>query len=75
MQKTTTNNKENPVPHFQNDLVQSAALSDEQFAELKKLLHPGYELSSLMLADYKAKIAAAADAARKAAAAKTDTAN
>lgn len=31
-----------------------AALSDEQFAELKELLRPGYELSSMMLAQYKA---------------------
>ena len=30
-----------------------AALSDEQFAELKALLQPGFELSTLMLAEYK----------------------
>jgi hypothetical protein len=31
-----------------------AVLSVDQFDELKKLLQPGYELSALMLADYKA---------------------
>lgn len=31
-----------------------ASLSDDQFAELKELLRPGYELSSMMLAQYKA---------------------
>lgn len=29
-------------------------LADDQFAELKALLQPGFELSTLMLADYKA---------------------
>lgn len=42
------------MPTFQQDHQVSApaALSDEQFAELKELLRPGYELSKLMLADY-----------------------
>jgi hypothetical protein len=30
-----------------------AALSDEQFSELKALLQPGFELATLMLEDYK----------------------
>lgn len=34
----------------------SGALSDEQFNVLVDLLTPGYELSSLMLADYKSKL-------------------
>lgn len=44
------------MPHFQRDRAgagpQTPAMSDEQFAELKALLQPGYELSKHMLADY-----------------------
>ena len=50
------------MPSFEKDQPASnvaAVLSDEQFAELKALLQPGFELSSLMLAEYKAKMAAA----------------
>lgn len=46
------------MPHMLKDHAggrpQLAAMSDEQFAELKALLQPGFELSTLMLADYKA---------------------
>lgn len=47
------------MPHFQRDRAgaigsSDAAMSDDQFTELKALLQPGYELSTLMLADYKA---------------------
>lgn len=42
------------MAHFQDQHDKPAAMSDEQFAELKALLAPGFELSTLMLADYKA---------------------
>lgn len=45
------------MPNFLNEndpKPQVAVLSDEQFAELKRLLEPGYEMATLMLADYKA---------------------
>lgn len=44
------------MPHRLKDHAggrpQLAVVSDEQFAELKALLQPGYELSKRMLADY-----------------------
>ena len=40
----------------------AAGLNDEQFADLRKLLLPGFELSALMLADYKAQHAGNAGA-------------
>lgn len=46
------------MPTFQRDHQVSPALSDEQFAELKELLRPGYELSKLMLADYMERVTA-----------------
>lgn len=39
-----------------------ASLSDEQFARLEELLLPGYELSKLLLAQYKTQAAAARQA-------------
>lgn len=54
----------NDLQDFLADLVEknqqpAKTLSDEQFAELQKLLQPGYELSTLMLNDYKAQRMAA----------------
>ena len=40
--------------HAKRDQQPANALNDEQFADLRKLLQPGAELSALMLADYKA---------------------
>lgn len=42
------------------------AMSDEQFDRLVALLQPGFELSTLMLADYKAQRAALANESRAA---------
>ena len=39
--------------HRVNDAAGPAALSDEQFDELARLLTPGFELATLMLADWK----------------------
>ena len=41
----------NPTPAPAPQQVQ--ALTDEQFARIEELLLPGYELSTLMLEDYK----------------------
>lgn len=41
-------------------MPEGSALTDEQFAELKALLQPGFEFSTLMLAEYKAARAAPA---------------
>lgn len=49
--------------HLNDHNVAPAVLSDEQFEEIRRLLLPGFELSSMMLADYKAKLAAAKAAA------------
>ena len=40
--------------HAKREQQPANALNDEQFADLRKLLQPGAELSALMLADYKA---------------------
>lgn len=40
-------------------------LTEEQYQGLVELLTPGYELASLMLADYKAKAAEAAERSTK----------
>lgn len=43
------------MPSFEKDLPSSnanSALTDAQFQELCRLLQPGFELSTLMLADY-----------------------
>ena len=56
------------MPTHINDHLPDAptgALSDDQFAELKALLQPGFELSTLMLAEYKAKMEAAREPAAK----------
>lgn len=62
-----------PVRHLVTAFVEKesagaapAALSSEQFSELKALLQPGFELSSLMLEDYKAQRAAPLHAPAKA---------
>jgi hypothetical protein len=53
------------VSHMQDHVApaKDAALSDEQFDKLVALLQPGYELSSLMLADYKMRAAESAKTA------------
>ncbi len=40
--------------HGRNAQHPNAGLSEEQFAEMRRLLQPGFELSALMLADYRA---------------------
>lgn len=51
------------MPHFAGDHdpvlpeVTKVVLSDEQFAELKELLRPGYEMAKIMLDDWKRKAA------------------
>ena len=44
--------------HAKREQQPTNALNDEQFADLRKLLQPGAELSALLLADYKAQHAA-----------------
>ena len=39
--------------HGKNTQQPTAGLSDEQFAEMRRLLQPGFELSTMMLADYR----------------------
>jgi hypothetical protein len=41
----------------------AAVLSADQFEVLTEMLRPGYELATLMLADYKSKAAAASEPA------------
>ena len=51
------------MAHHINDhepVTKPAVLSDAQFEKLVALLQPGYELSTLMLADYKARMAVGA---------------
>ena len=50
--------------HGKNEQQPTAGLSEEQFAEMRRLLQPGFELSALMLADYKAQHAAAGPTTR-----------
>lgn len=44
------------VTRLEQPPAPAQSLTDAQFDELKRLLQPGFELSTLMLADYKAQM-------------------
>ena len=50
--------------HGKSAQQSAAGLSEEQFAEMRRLLQPGFELSALMLADYKAQSGSAGPTTR-----------